>query len=36
MTHRPTQLERVVAKRMGATIYEVASNYVPMLSNPAS
>jgi len=28
------ELERFVAKRMGATIYEVASSHVPMLSNP--
>ncbi len=27
-------LERFVAKRMGATIYEVDSSHVPMLSNP--
>src|SRR5207302_916041 len=27
-------LERFVAKRMGATIYEVESSHVPMLSNP--
>jgi len=27
-------LERFVAKRMGATTYEVASSHVPMLSNP--
>lgn len=28
------QLERFVAKRMGAAVYEVASSHVPMLSNP--
>ena len=28
------ELERFVAKRMGATIYEVDSSHVPMLSNP--
>ena len=40
-THRPNsdrtvqpELERFVAKRMGATIYEVDSSHVPMLSNP--
>jgi pimeloyl-ACP methyl ester carboxylesterase len=27
-------LERFVAKRMGAAIYEVDSSHVPMLSNP--
>ena len=27
-------LERFVAKRMGATTYEVDSSHVPMLSNP--
>jgi len=27
-------LQRFVAKRMGATVYEVASSHVPMLSNP--
>jgi len=27
-------LERFVAKRMGATIYEADSSHVPMLSNP--
>jgi len=27
-------LERFVAKRMGATIYEVDSSHVPTLSNP--
>ena len=27
-------LERFVAKRMGATVYEVDSSHVPMLSNP--
>jgi pimeloyl-ACP methyl ester carboxylesterase len=29
------ELERFVAKRMGATIYEVESSHVPMLSNPS-
>ena len=28
------QLQRFVAKRMGATIYEVESSHVPMLSHP--
>jgi pimeloyl-ACP methyl ester carboxylesterase len=28
------ELQRFVAKRMGATIHEVASSHVPMLSNP--
>jgi len=28
------ELERVVAKRMGATTCEVDSSHVPMLSNP--
>jgi pimeloyl-ACP methyl ester carboxylesterase len=28
------ELERFVAKRMGATTYEVESSHVPMLSNP--
>jgi pimeloyl-ACP methyl ester carboxylesterase len=28
-------LQRFVAKRMGATVYEVASSHVPMLSHPA-
>jgi hypothetical protein len=28
------ELERFVAKRMDATIYEVDSSHVPMLSNP--
>ncbi len=28
------ELQRFLAKRMGATTYEVASSYVPMLSNP--
>jgi pimeloyl-ACP methyl ester carboxylesterase len=28
------ELERFVAKRMGATIYEINSSHVPMLSNP--
>ena len=32
-TVRP-ELQRFVARRMGATIYEVDSSYVPMLSNP--
>ena len=32
-TVRP-ELQRFVAKRMGATIYEVDSSHVPMLSNP--
>jgi len=27
-------LERAMAKRMGATTYEVDSSHVPMLSNP--
>jgi hypothetical protein len=27
-------LERFAAKRMGATVHEVASSHVPMLSNP--
>ena len=27
-------LERFVAKRMGATTYEVESSHVPMFSNP--
>jgi hypothetical protein len=30
------ELQRFVAKRMGATTYEVDSSHVPMLSNPAS
>jgi pimeloyl-ACP methyl ester carboxylesterase len=30
----PTELHRFVAKRMGATTYEVESSHVPMLSNP--
>jgi pimeloyl-ACP methyl ester carboxylesterase len=30
------ELERFVAKRMGATTYEVESSHVPMLSNPKS
>ena len=30
----PPELERFVAKRMGATTYEVESSHVPMLSNP--
>src|SRR5579864_2729657 len=28
------ELQRFVAKRMGATVYEVASSHVPMLSHP--
>ena len=28
------ELQRFVAKRIGATIYEVDSSHVPMLSNP--
>jgi len=28
-------LQRFVSKRMGATVYEVASSHVPMLSNPS-
>jgi pimeloyl-ACP methyl ester carboxylesterase len=28
------ELERFVAKRMDATIYEIDSSHVPMLSNP--
>jgi pimeloyl-ACP methyl ester carboxylesterase len=28
------ELQRFVAKRMGATIYEINSSHVPMLSNP--
>lgn len=28
------ELQRFIAKRMGATIFEVASSHVPMLSNP--
>jgi len=28
------ELERFVAKRMGATTYEVDSSHVPILSNP--
>jgi pimeloyl-ACP methyl ester carboxylesterase len=28
------ELERFVAKRMGATTYEIDSSHVPMLSNP--
>jgi pimeloyl-ACP methyl ester carboxylesterase len=28
------ELQRFVSKRMGATVYEVASSHVPMLSNP--
>jgi pimeloyl-ACP methyl ester carboxylesterase len=28
------ELQRFVAKRMGATMHEVASSYVPMLSHP--
>ena len=41
MPTRPTrdrtvqpELQRFVAKRMGATIHEVDSSHVPMLSNP--
>ena len=30
----PPNLERFAAKRMGATVHEVASSHVPMLSNP--
>jgi len=30
----PPDLQRFVAKRMGATVHEVASSHVPMLSNP--
>ena len=29
------ELQRFVAKRMGATIYDVDSRHVPMLSNPS-
>jgi len=29
------ELQRFVAKRMGATTYEVASSHVPMLSHPS-
>jgi len=29
------ELQRSAAKRMGATVYEVASSHVPMLSNPS-
>ena len=32
--HRHPDLERFVAKRMGATTYEVESSHVPMLSQP--
>jgi len=28
------ELQRFVAKRMGATIHEIDSSHVPMLSNP--
>jgi pimeloyl-ACP methyl ester carboxylesterase len=28
------ELQRFVAKRMGATVYEIDSSHVPMLSNP--
>ena len=28
------ELQRFVAKRMGATVFEVESSHVPMLSNP--
>jgi hypothetical protein len=31
----PPELERFVAKRMGATTVEVESSHVPMLSNPS-
>jgi len=30
----PPELERFVAKRMGAKTYEVESSHLPMLSNP--
>ena len=30
----PPALQRFAAKRMGATVHEVASSHVPMLSNP--
>jgi len=29
------ELQRFVARRMGATTYEVDSSHVPMLSNPS-
>ena len=29
------ELQRFVAKRMGATVYDVDSSHVPMLSNPS-
>jgi hypothetical protein len=32
--HCAPDLQRFVAKRMGATIYEVDSSHVPMLSKP--
>jgi pimeloyl-ACP methyl ester carboxylesterase len=31
----PPELQRFVAKRMKATVHEVASSHVPMLSNPS-
>ncbi len=31
----PPELQRFVAKRMGATTYEIDSSHVPMLSNPS-
>ncbi len=31
----PPELQRFVAKRMGATTYEADSSHVPMLSNPS-
>jgi hypothetical protein len=31
----PPELQRSAAKRMGATIVEVESSHVPMLSNPS-
>jgi hypothetical protein len=30
-----SELERFLAKRMGATTYEVESSHVPMLSHPS-
>jgi hypothetical protein len=33
--HGPTNFERFVAKRMGATTYEVDASHVPMLSKPS-
>ena len=33
--HRPPELQRFVANRMGAKTYEVSSSQVPMLSNPS-